>query len=137
MVIDVHAREWQGTPPQFRAIEDINHNPVFRVEIQLPRVTSVVRLPESPQPTSNESPANVADAKGPAMEPQQRFRTVIFRFFRLSLSKKNEVVGHMRLADDDDSRLPDVERFKRALVRAREQNRMDELEQQIDAQEKS
>lgn len=71
------------------------------------------------------------------MEPEHRFRIVVFRFFKLSLSKKNEIIGHMRLAEDSDSRLPDVERFKLALVRARERQKLDELETMIAEQEKN
>lgn len=137
--VEVHAREWQGMPPQFRAVEDVGHNLVFHVDIRLPDLPAakreVLELPCQseglPEPEKDSALTEAA-----MIDPQHRFRLVVFRFFRLSLSKKNEIVGHMRLAEESDSRLTDVERFKLSLVRARERELMDEFEAMIDRLEK-
>jgi hypothetical protein len=70
------------------------------------------------------------------VDQPHRFRTIVYRFFRLSLSKKDEIVGHLRLAEESDSRLTDVERFKLSLARARERGQLDALEALIEKQEK-
>lgn len=131
--VDVHAREWQGSPPQFRSIEDVNHDPVFRSSISLSSLPKVKEI--SPRISIDghiEVPDNPSITGVSLMNPPQRFRQAVYRFFRLSLSKKNEIIGHLRLSEESDSRLTDVERFKHSLVRARERNQMDELEELID-----
>ena len=60
-----------------------------------------------------------------------RFRSIIYRFFRRSLSEKNEIVGALRLVDDEDTKLIDVERFKLQLMRAKERDQLDALEEMI------
>ena len=71
------------------------------------------------------------------MDPQRRFRTIVYRFFRLSFSKKEEIVGHLRLSEETDSQLTDVERFKLALTRARERGQVDDLADMVEQQEKN
>lgn len=133
--IEVHAREWQGVPPQFRSIEDIRHDPVHRAEIRLMNLPAAMRTetPSSVIPAHLPKVFETSDEMGAKpVDPQQRFRLAVFRFFRLSLSKKNEIVGHLRLSEENDSRLTDVERFKLSLVRARETGQMDALEALMD-----
>jgi len=151
--VEVHARDWQGVPPQFRSIEDVGHKPVHRLEIALadlpatmdretaPTAADAVKPQEvetneakevtsvDPQQAKEATSMDPQQAKEvTSMDPQHRFRLAVYRFFRLSLSKKNEIVGHLRLAEESDSRLTDVERFKLSLVRARERDQMDALE---------
>ena len=45
--------------------------------------------------------------------------------------EKNEIVGALRLVDDEDTKLIDVERFKIQLMRAKERNQLDALEETI------
>lgn len=127
LVVDVHAREWQGEPPQFRAYEDVNNAPVHRVRLELPRLELGHRAPAAA--TSEE--VLVAD-KGPLPAiPSQvapTMRHVMNRFFRLSLSQKNEIVGRLDLSDDADKGLPDFERFKLALFRAKQSSKLSEVD---------
>lgn len=128
--IDVHARGWQGTPPQFHSIEDVGEKKTFNVRVRLGNLPANLRSAT----ISNITPPNRilmksdASATSDTADQNFRFRSAVFRFFKLTLSKKNEIVGHLRLAEEDDSRLTDVERFKMALARARERGLMDELE---------
>jgi hypothetical protein len=138
--VEVHAREWQGMPAQFRSIEDIGYDQVHRTEIKLPDLPEAMRNKASVTALPSQAPVTPEvenEMEEMFVDPQQRFRMAVFRFFRLSLSKKNEIVGHLRLSEESDSRLTDVERFKLSLVRARERDIMDELEKIIDDQEKN
>lgn len=136
--VEVNAREWQGNPPQFRNVEDTGHRPVFAVGIELPELPASFRRQECEQVKDDgvASVDAVATIEPREMDPQRRFRTIVYRFFRLSLSKKEEIVGHLRLSEETDSRLTDVERFKLALARARERGQVDELADMVDQQEK-
>lgn len=137
--VDVHAREWQGSPPQFRTIQDRDNAEVHRTEFRLSQLPDGWRSPHGVVTTTaatetvdegcealcaNWTETNVATR-------QHRFRTIVYRFFKRSLSEKNEIVGALRLVDEDDSRLVDVERFKLQLIRARERGQLDELEAMI------
>lgn len=128
--VDVHARGWQGTPPQFRSIEDKGEKKTFNVKIQLENLPTTFHRSTSPATMNSDkevAPPELPKTSG-SMDPNDRFRSAVFRFFKLTLSKKNEVVGHLRLAEEEDSRLPDVERYKLALARARERDLMADLE---------
>jgi 3',5'-cyclic AMP phosphodiesterase CpdA len=136
LIVEVHAREWQGNPPQFRSLEDIDHNPIFRVEIKLREYPKPVARTASPI-VSAVPEANIEEPKAAlAMDSQHRFRVIVYRFFRLSLSKKNEIVGHLRLVEENDSRLTDVERFKLSLLRAQERQQLEDLEEIIERLER-
>jgi DNA repair exonuclease SbcCD nuclease subunit len=133
MLVEVHAREWQADTRHFRAIEDRQKRPVHTARIAMPD------LPEGfiPQARAEkDAEKNAAGAIGATMAQEQEsrqvakpsFRSLVFRFFRLPLSAKNEMVGRLQLAEEIDSQLVDVERFKIALARANDAGALDRLE---------
>jgi calcineurin-like phosphoesterase family protein len=135
LAIDVHAREWQANPPLFRALQDRNGEGVYKV-----------RIPVADLPTEFDSPFAIMADSGTAprgddvtseielgsSDKEVSFRSIVYRFFRLSLSKKNEIVGHLDLVREGDSRLTDVERFKLALLRAKEAALLSQVAEFID-----
>lgn len=132
LAVEVHAREWQGEPPQFRALEDINNAPVHRNRIPLPPLQAIPR-PTTPVLTA---PSMTTGTTTPASAPPPpSMRQLMNRFFRLSLSQKNEIVGRLGLADDEDRGLPDFERFKLALFRAKETSLLGEVDTLISQME--
>lgn len=80
------------------------------------------------------SPA-AADAFSSGMEgaltPDQRFRQVTYRFFRLPHSTKDAIARKINVGDATDAALPDLDRYKAMLARTREANRVDRLESMI------
>lgn len=126
LMIDVHAREWQNTVPrQFRAIEDRGNKPVHHHEIVLDdwessRSDTTARTEPL---TSSESQPTAPGQVVPTMTP----REVVHRFFKLSISKKSEILGQLDLLAESDRALPDVEKSKRALLRAKERGLLDKL----------
>ena len=133
MVVDVHAREWQGEPPQFRTFEDVNNAPVHHNTIELPPLRAasragVVGSPPGASVTDDAAPPESGPAAAPA---PLTMRSVMNRFFRLSLSQKGEIIGRLELADEADRALPDFERFKLALYRAKEAARLGEVDRLI------
>lgn len=140
--VDVYAREWQGSPPQFRFIEDRGNVEVHHVELPLDRLPEGWQSPWSDEDKA--SPPEPGDGHGtsveakssqgtevPTVTKQQRFRDIVFRFFSRSLAEKNEIVGTLKLVVEEDSRLIDVERFKLQLKRARERDLLDALDEMI------
>lgn len=132
--VDAHAREWQGNPAQFRSIEDVGHDPIHRADISLSPIPATLQQNfESVHSTSlGIAQACPEEMRVSTVHSQNRFRMAVFRFFKLTLSQKNEIVGHLKLAEESDSRLTDVERFKLSLIRARQSKQMDALEALMD-----
>lgn len=65
------------------------------------------------------------------MTPDQRFRQVTYRFFRLPHSTKDAIARKINVGDATDAALPDLDRYKAMLARTREANRVDRLESMI------
>jgi GTPase-associated adaptor domain/Calcineurin-like phosphoesterase len=133
MLVEIHAREWQADTRHFRAIEDRQKKPVHTARIELPDLPEGF-APKTRFEKSGELEPFEAIAAAMAQERESipvakaDFRALVFRFFRLTLSAKNEIVGRMHLAEETDSQLVDVERFKIALVRANDAGALDRLE---------
>jgi hypothetical protein len=80
---------------------------------------------------------SVAVGETPAVEreatlsPEQHFRQVAYRFFRLPHSKKDEIVRNLAIAGDIGEAQSDLERYKVALAKARETGAVNRLESLI------
>ncbi|MCK4585840.1 MAG: hypothetical protein KAU29_00755 [Gammaproteobacteria bacterium] len=62
-------------------------------------------------------------------------RDISVRFFKLTLSQKSAIAGKLNLLEDKDMNKPDFERFRQALIRARERGQIEELEREIKVKE--
>ena len=63
----------------------------------------------------------------------ETLKDITLRFFKLTFSQKSEVAGRLGLLEDEDVHLPDFERFRRVVVRARERNLVEALDREITA----
>jgi hypothetical protein len=70
-----------------------------------------------------------------ALTPDQRFRQVAYRFFRLPHSTKDAIARKIDVGDATDAALPDLDRYKAMLARTRAANRVDRLESMINKAE--
>jgi len=70
-----------------------------------------------------------------ALTPDQRFRQVAYRFFRLPHSAKDAIASKLDLGEAKDAALPDLDRYKAMLARTRAANRVDRLESMINKAE--
>ena len=62
-------------------------------------------------------------------------RALSIRFFKLTFSKKLEIAGKLSLFEEDDTELPDHERFRQVLLRARRREMLNKLEAEIEKAE--
>lgn len=140
MRVDVHVRTWQGHPPQFRALQDKGGEDFFRSEFKLEALPETWRSPWAREEDAAElgrvgtkEEAMVVEDK-PALKAPD-FRSLVYRFFRLNLSQKNEIVGRMKLVLDEDADFTGVERFKRQLLRAHAGEELGRLAELVDEKE--
>lgn len=64
-------------------------------------------------------------------------RSIVYRFWGLSMSHRREIVTRMNLLEDSEWKLPEPERYGRALIRASERNQIDELSREIASKDKT
>jgi len=128
--IKAHIRVWQNRPTQFVPKMDgaVDH---FSQSISLEAWTA----PQTPSKSNHvaeesEVPDGMVIEEDASMTS---LRTLSIRYFKLTFSKKLEIAGSLELFEEDDTKLPDHERFRRVLLRARERNLLDELKAAIDA----
>lgn len=125
LYVEIVVREWQGrSPVQFRNHEDRGNKPthVHHFELEPWSAPQPSEVPIMPDQVDNGPPA--ASAPSQSSPP---IRMVLHQFFRLSISRKSEIVGRLQLLDAAETRLPEVERFRRALERAKQQGKLELL----------
>ena len=120
---------------------DLLTDPLERIESP-PGLTPSIESPMVPEAIADDPVAwnttadDAAERVGEAsLSPEQRFRQIAYRFFRLPRSKKDDIVMQLRLQVSGDEALPDLERFKALLARVRDSGAIEQLERLIVAAE--
>jgi hypothetical protein len=127
--VRVHVRVWQQRPDQFRAKTDRNNEEFFATTLALQPWHQAT--PVGPTGVQVDQPAFVAGDPPPKGDSMAQLRELAVRFFGLSLSEKSAIAGKLNLMEEEDANQPDFERFRRALMRARDRDLIDELEREI------
>lgn len=134
--VRAHVRVWQQRPGQFRAKMD-KENETFHQVINLDAWTMPIATAETDSATSlapsTDKAEHGAAHEPPRTDPMDTLRDISVRFFKLSLSKKSAIAGKLNLLEDEDMNQPDFERFRRALIRARDRGQVEELDHEIKA----
>lgn len=116
--IRVHVRIWQLRPPQFVAKYDGNKD-VFEQEVPLdpspplPGVSPKIGI----FPTSAETKPGK-----PPEDSMDSLRNLSLQFFGLTASQRAFIAGKLELVEDQDKDLPEFERTRLILLRAKEKN---------------
>lgn len=136
--IAAHVRIWQNRPGQFVAKTDKGGEDFFFQSVRLdPWVAPV----EHPAGDNEAEPANQTDMYESIVTEEDAsmtsLRSLSIRFSKLTFSKKFEIAGRLELLEEADKKLPDYERFRQVLLRARERNLLDALETEIQTAQSS
>lgn len=131
MIVAVRQREWSRQPFQFRSLQNLHGDDVDVSRIRLDPWNASPTWETPPSPDEEKVMTSAQS------EPNGRpLRDVINQFFRLTTSQKNSIAGQLGLSDDSDRGLPDFERYKRALTRAREESKWEKLEEMVQKMER-
>lgn len=131
--IDAHVLEWQSNPEQYRPVLTREGDPVWRHRIAIPsRVPTTVTSADKDE-TVTAGPATAAEAHSDAEAAMsdENTRNLVFRFWNLTISQRREITLRLGLINKDELRLPEPERYGRALLRAGERGLLDQLAQEI------
>ena len=127
--VRVHVQVWQERPGQFRPKQDRNRADVFEQEITLetfsPTVADVESLPQE-QPTEEIATGILAE------DVMENLRNISLRFFSLTASQRSLLAGKLNLVEEFDKDLPEFERTRKILLRAKEQHLLGTLTQEMD-----
>jgi hypothetical protein len=144
--VDAHLRQWQSSPDQFRAVLTPQGESVFRHRIEFsglerrdvgaaasaggpPEITTGRDLkPAEPLAALQvwERDADREAAMGDAIT-----RNLVFRFWNLTVSQRRDISLRLSLINKDELGLPEPERYGRALIRAFENGRLEELAREV------
>jgi len=129
--VELHQRRLQDNPERFVAVANAQGGDVFRTNIPIPE--------EMPLPTVGNAPAEVVaktqdnptgaiavqDAEAAMGEADTR--DLLYRFWRLTSSQRRRITQDLGLLEEGDVRLPEPERYGRALIRAGERNLINDV----------
>jgi predicted phosphodiesterase len=128
--VQVHVRIWQDRPGQFRAKEDRNRSDVFEQEIQLDawrRPKLAASAIETAQP-----PAKPVISSNTSEDNLESLRSLSIRFFGLTASQRSLIAGKLDLVDELDKDLPEFERTRKILLRAKDKALLATLASEMD-----
>ena len=139
--VKVFVRVWQQRPGTFRAKVNKHDDSFFEQSIRLdPWVNNKVDELENVSTSEAVSTAEaLSETPSTPVENElmQTLREISVRFFKLTLSQKSEIAGKFNLLEETDTKLPDFERFRNALLRAKARGLLAELEQAVGEAESS
>jgi calcineurin-like phosphoesterase family protein len=124
----IHVRVWQQRPGEFIAKHDRGQD-VFEHSIRLDPCTQL--KPETLATAALDRPKTPLEIVEMEEGSMDDLRQISIRFFRLSVSQRAQIVGALNLLEEEDQKLPSFERSRRALLRAKERNIVDKLNQEV------
>lgn len=130
--IEAHLRQWQSNPDQFRAVLTQQGEAVVRHRILIPGRAGPGReatvLPPAPGKIKITEPVVAeAEADVEAAMSDENTRNLVFRFWNLTVSERRDICLGLGLINRDELKLPEPERYGRALLRAAERNLLQQL----------
>jgi predicted MPP superfamily phosphohydrolase len=141
--IEAHLRVWQTNPDMFRAKMASQNDEVFRHQLRIygvaPSQGNGVACVGVGQPSPETGAVMDECAAAPVVEAtmsDERTRNLVLRFWELASSERREIATELGLLENEEIRLPEAERYGRALTRAGERGLLDEIADEIEKREK-
>jgi predicted MPP superfamily phosphohydrolase len=138
--IEAHLLVWQTNPDLFRPKLDVNNETVHRHRMTLPRIPrrdtqlTIESVATSAVVPLQLGPSDVAE-KETAMSDRDT-RNLILRFWDLASSARREIALELGLIEMDEiTKLPEPERYGRALSRAGERGLLERVAEEIEKRE--
>lgn len=136
--VEVYQRRMQDNPERFVAIQNNQGHDVFTSSILVPE-EAAIPVPANGQVTAvapaNESQEHligtqtIQDAE--ATMGEEDTRDLLYRFWSLSSSQRRDIATSLDLLKDGEMKLPEPERYGRALIRAAQLNIMDKIAAEV------
>lgn len=135
IAVSLHQRRLQDNPEVFAPIQTQQKDTVFRARIPVPEedplpvIGSGVPIAHASghalAPAAGSEATEALDAEAAMGEPDTR--DLLFRFWRLTSGQRRTIALELNLLERDELKLPEPERYGRALLRAGERNLIKEV----------
>jgi predicted phosphodiesterase len=125
--VRVHVRVFQSRPAQFRPKFDQTRE-VFAHEIAL-EPWEAPRFEGEANGATGDAAKGIADPG--SEESMDHLRDISIRYFKLTASQRALVAGKLNLVEDQDKDLPDFERTRRVLLRAKDRDLVPKLDEEV------
>jgi hypothetical protein len=123
--VEVRQRRMQDNPERFIAIQNNQGRDVFTSMILVPDevaipapTTGPFRAAPTPDQTYQHSSGMQAVLDAEATMGEENTRDLLYRFWNLSSSQRRDIATSLGLLKDGEMKLPEPERYGRALIRA-------------------
>jgi hypothetical protein len=136
--VEVRQRRMQDNPERFIAIQNNQGQDVFTSTILVPEEVDIPIATDPPteavpsidkaQEHSSDTPV-IQDAE--ATMGEEDTRDLLYRFWNLTSSHRRDIVTRLGLLKDGEMKLPEPERYGRALIRAAELQIMDKIAAEV------
>jgi hypothetical protein len=141
--VEGHLRSWQTNPEMFRPKMASREVDVFRHKLRIYGSTSRRTMAMG---AGTGAPSRTIDCDEPACSSEsvlvekamsdEKTRNLVFRFWDLASSERREIATELGLLQDEEIRLPEAERYGRALVRASERGLLERVADEIEKKER-
>lgn len=122
--VELHQRRLQDAPEIFVSILNNQGGHVFRTKILVPVEVSFPAIDKilGSEISSNVSKAEVVPPDAEGAMGNADTRDLLYRFWQLTSSQRRRIAQDLDLLKDDEMKLPEPERYGRALIRAGERD---------------
>jgi hypothetical protein len=134
MTVRIHAREWQDkSPAQFKAYagdcSDDSHEVQFKLSPWTAKSPISVKSTFVPSSASLDDEVIISNSK--VVNEEHSLDKLIYPFMQLDRLSQKAIIEQLNLEDNADNELPDFIKLKKALQRAKELERLAQLENLI------
>jgi len=125
--VEVRQRRMQDNPERFIAIQNNHGQDVFTSTIMVPeelgiptpKIGHLTVVPTAKEPREQSNGGGIVEDAEATMGEEDT-RDLLYRFWNLTSSQRREIVTRLGLIKEGEIKLPEPERYGRALIRAAE-----------------
>lgn len=131
--IDTYLLILQSSPERFVLRRDDDDKSVFHHRIPFPGCSSnvVTSSPSSIVAANPQVPPAVVTTNVEVPMDKEPTHNLLFRFWSLTSSQRREIAQGLGLINDDDLRIPEYERYGRALLNAQDRGLLDKVAAEV------
>ena len=135
--VEVYQRRMQDNPERFIAIQNSQGHDFFTSSILVPEEAGIPVMAFEPAKAVPTEELHEHSIGMPAIQDaeatmgEEDTRDLLYRFWSLSSSQRRDIVTSLDLLEDGEMKLPEPERYGRALIRAAQLNIMDKIAAEV------
>ena len=130
IMVELHQRRLQDVPEIFVSIANNQGEPVFRTTILVSEEAALPMIggaSDQAPALASVSEVAVAPPDAEAAMGEADTRDLLYRFWQLTSGQRRSIAQDLGLLEEGEMKLPEPERYGRALIRAGERNLINEV----------